>query len=404
MARFRREARAVAALSHPNIVSIHDIGADGPTPFMVMELIPGESLSNVIWREAPLPVDRAARIGHAVALALAFAHDAGIVHRDVKPANIVITTSGLVKVLDFGIARAIAWTPLTEGGSVQGTAEYVSPEQVSGLWLDGRSDIYSLGVVLHEMLAGAPPFRGDTAVAVAYRHLEEQPPPLRTLRPSVPPAFEALVMRCLAKERWSRYQSAAQLAADLRGLVPGSGEPDGPRRAPHGADPAAALLDTPRLPVEPHPSRVARSASRRGRGWRAVVAATVLLAAMAGGAFLLFRLGSPARATRVGPPPLHPPSALRAGAACDGFIKARVELRWLPSSSPLTDGYVVYRADSRTSPFKKIELLPGRLNASFVDRSLNTSATYRYLVRSTAGARQSAGAATALAETPFLCI
>jgi len=148
VARFRREARAVAALSHPGIVSIHDVGSDGATPFMVMELVSGEPLSQVIWREAPLSVERAAGIGEAVGEALAFAHDAGIVHRDVKPGNVMIRANGHVKVLDFGIARALAWTPVTEGGAVQGTAEYVSPEQISGLSLDGRSDVYSLGVVL----------------------------------------------------------------------------------------------------------------------------------------------------------------------------------------------------------------------------------------------------------------
>src|SRR5439155_793442 len=244
----------------------------------------------------------------AVATALAFAHDAGIVHRDVKPGNVMITTSGHVKVLDFGIARALAWTPVTEGGAVQGTAEYVSPEQASGLSLDGRSDIYSLGVVLYEMLTGLPPFRGDTAVAIAYQHLEEQPAPLRSLRPGIPPALEAVVLRCLAKERWSRYQNATDLASDLhryRGGPPAEGRwTDSRDRAPR--------TDTRELVAAPVPSRTARARSRRGHRLRTVAVAVTLAVAIAGGgAYLLIRGGPPAKAKTARPAALFAATSLR---------------------------------------------------------------------------------------------
>jgi tRNA A-37 threonylcarbamoyl transferase component Bud32 len=401
VARFRREARAVAALSHPNIISIHDVGSDGAIPFMVMELVSGEALSQVIWREAPLPIDRAAGVGEAVANALAFAHDAGIVHRDVKPGNVMITTSGHVKVLDFGIARALAWTPVTEGGAVQGTAEYVSPEQASGLSLDGRSDIYSLGVVLYEMLTGLPPFRGDTAVAIAYQHLEEQPTPLRRLRPGVPPALEAVALRCLAKERWSRYQNATDLASDLRRY---RGGPPAEGRSTDSRGPAART-DTRELVAEPVPSRTARAHSRRGHRVRTVALAVAFaVATLGGGGYLLIRGGLPAKAKTARPAVLFAPTGLRAQAECDGFLKGRLSLSWTASRSTSADGYVVSRATSPGGPFEKIALLPGRAARAFVDRHLNTATTYYYEVRATSGSRISPSVAAAQSKTPSICL
>jgi serine/threonine-protein kinase len=399
VARFRREARAVAALTHPNIVAIYDVGMDGPTPFMVTELVAGEPLSTVIWREAPLAVDRAVNIGLAVAEALAFAHDSGIVHRDVKPANVMVTASGHVKVLDFGIARAAHWTPLTEGGSLQGTAEYVSPEQARGLYLDGRSDVYSLGVVLYEMLAGLPPFRGDTDVAVAFQHLEQQPPPLRLARPDTPAAVEAIVTRCLAKKPRDRYQDAATLARDLRKI----GAP-APASIPAPVARRPVEPETPPLPAEAGPSRELRTIARtrkRTKLWALV--AVMVLAVAGGGAFFLLRESPLARASIPRPPVLHGPTALTAKAGCKGLLKAKVALAWLPSSSRFADGYVVYRSTSPDGPFEKVELLPGRFTTSFVDAGLGTGSTYYYRVQATAGIRISASAPQARAETPFLC-
>ncbi|HYX44379.1 MAG TPA: Stk1 family PASTA domain-containing Ser/Thr kinase, partial [Acidimicrobiales bacterium] len=212
--RFRREARAAANLNHPNIVSVYDWGEEGGTYFIVMEYVEGPTLRDVIRGEGPLFANRAAEIGAEIAAALEFAHRRGVIHRDVKPGNVLI--SGMVKVTDFGIARAgDPQESLTQTGAVMGTASYFSPEQAQGLPIDNRSDVYSLGVVLYEMVAGRPPFTGDSPVAIAYQHVREQPVPPSEHNPDVPPAFEAIVMKALAKNRADRYESAEALRADL---------------------------------------------------------------------------------------------------------------------------------------------------------------------------------------------
>src|SRR5204863_3181074 len=175
VARFRREAQAAAALNHPNVVSVYDTGSDDGTHFIVMEYVRGKTLSDVIREDAPLLPERAAEIAQGVAQALAFAHKGGIIHRDVKPGNIMLTPTGDVKVMDFGIARATSSESLTQTATVLGTATYFSPEQAQGEPVDARSDVYSLGIVLYEMLTGRPPFNGDSAVTVAYKHVREQP-------------------------------------------------------------------------------------------------------------------------------------------------------------------------------------------------------------------------------------
>ncbi|MDQ3642011.1 MAG: Stk1 family PASTA domain-containing Ser/Thr kinase [Actinomycetota bacterium] len=213
--RFRREARSAANLNHPNIVSIYDWGEEDGTYFIVMEYVDGLTLRDLIRRQGPLMANRAAEIGADIAGALQFAHVGGVIHRDVKPGNVLITTSQ-VKVTDFGIARAgDPAESLTQAGAVMGTATYFSPEQAQGHVVDPRTDVYSLGVVLYEMVAGRPPFTGDNPVSIAYQHVREEPVPPIELNPDVPPVFEAIVAKAMAKNRANRYSSAEDLRSDL---------------------------------------------------------------------------------------------------------------------------------------------------------------------------------------------
>jgi beta-lactam-binding protein with PASTA domain/tRNA A-37 threonylcarbamoyl transferase component Bud32 len=213
--RFRREAQAAANLNHPNIVAIYDWGQESGTYFIVMEYVEGRSLRDLVRSESPLDPNQAAEITAEIASALAFAHRNGVVHRDVKPGNVLLTRSGNVKVTDFGIARAGASDGLTQTGSVMGTATYFSPEQAQGLPVDGRSDVYSLGVVLYEMVTGGAPFTGDSPVAVAYKHVREDPVGPSQRNADVPRDLEQIIMTALSKDVDQRYQTADDLRADL---------------------------------------------------------------------------------------------------------------------------------------------------------------------------------------------
>jgi eukaryotic-like serine/threonine-protein kinase len=214
--RFRREAQAAANLSHPNIVPVFDWGEDEGTYFIVMELVNGTSLAEMLRGGATISASRTAQIGAQVASALGYAHRTGVVHRDVKPGNILITRDGQVKVTDFGIAQAVSSEDhLAEAGSVMGTATYFSPEQAEGAAVDGRSDVYSLGVVLYEMLVGRPPFVGDSPVDVSAQHVRSAVPPLAQFSSTVPHDLEAIVMEALSKSPENRYQTADEMRADL---------------------------------------------------------------------------------------------------------------------------------------------------------------------------------------------
>ncbi|HWJ96982.1 MAG TPA: protein kinase, partial [Acidimicrobiales bacterium] len=208
VARFRREAQAAANLNHPNIVGVYDWGKERGTYYIVMEYVDGQTVSEILRNEGPIEPKRAAGIAADVAAALGFAHRKGVVHRDVKPGNVLITKAGEVKVADFGIARAMTASSeenLTQTGSVMGTATYFSPEQAQGKPVDARSDLYSLGVVLYEMASGKPPFSADSPVAIAYKHVQEPIPSLAEKVPGIPRDYEAITMRALAKDPDDRY-------------------------------------------------------------------------------------------------------------------------------------------------------------------------------------------------------
>ena len=217
--RFRREAQSVAGLNHPNIVGVYDWGQTGNTYFMAMEFVKGRTLAEVLRRQGRLTARSAASVGGSIANALAYAHRNNVVHRDIKPANILMASNGDIKVVDFGIARALDSAHdggLTQDGAVMGTATYFSPEQAKGDGLDLRSDLYSLGIVLYELVTGKPPFSGESALATAYKQVHDVPTRMKDHAADVPPALEAIVSKCMAKEPTRRYATAEQLRDDLR--------------------------------------------------------------------------------------------------------------------------------------------------------------------------------------------
>ena len=218
--RFRHEAQAAARMAHPTIVRVYDAGeeivrepggAETIVPYIVMEHVEGRLLKDII-ADGPLPLAEAARIGEGILTALEYSHRAGVVHRDIKPGNVMVTSSGQVKVMDFGIARAISDSAATvaQTSSILGTAQYFSPEQARGETVDARTDLYASGVVLFEMLTGRAPFLGESAVAVAYQHVSEAPVAPSTLNPQVPAAMDAVVLHALAKDRFERFQTAVE--------------------------------------------------------------------------------------------------------------------------------------------------------------------------------------------------
>jgi serine/threonine-protein kinase len=251
--RFRREAQNSAALNHPAIVAVYDTGETqteyGPLPYIVMEYVDGRTLRDMVKTQGPLSGKRAMEVMADVSAALDFSHRHGIVHRDVKPANVMITRSGAVKVMDFGIARAVhdGQAAVTQTAAVIGTAQYLSPEQARGEAVDGRSDVYASGCVLFELLTGEPPFTGDSPVAVAYQHVREDPKPPSSLNPKVTPALDAIVLKAMAKGPANRYQSAAEMRADLVRVLSGQ-RPSAPAvMTPE--DRTAVLNQTPRTEV-----------------------------------------------------------------------------------------------------------------------------------------------------------
>jgi beta-lactam-binding protein with PASTA domain/tRNA A-37 threonylcarbamoyl transferase component Bud32 len=237
-ARFRREAQSAASLNHPSIVAVYDTGEDnaGPThvPFIVMEYVDGRTIRDLLRDDRRLLPERALEITDGVLRALDYSHRAGIVHRDIKPGNVMLNRQGEIKVMDFGIARALsdAQATMTQTAQVIGTAQYLSPEQARGERVDARSDLYSVGCLLYELLTGRPPFTGDSPVSIAYQHVRENPIPPTRVDPELPPWADAIVLRAMEKDAADRYQSAAEMRTDIQRAL--SGFPVAPVPMPQG--------------------------------------------------------------------------------------------------------------------------------------------------------------------------
>ena len=278
--RFRREARAVARLSHPNVVTVIDRGDDDGRQYIVFENVEGENLKELIVRSGPLPVRQALELVLAVADGLAFAHEQGLVHRDVKPQNVLLSREGEIKVTDFGIARSLHVDHgMTQTGTVLGTGEYLAPEQASGKPVSPATDVYSLGVVLWELLAGDVPFTGDNFVAVALRHVNEPPPSLRQRRPDVSPRLDAAVERALAKDPARRFPTMAAFAEELGACL---AEPEQPP-----VDDLALTLVTPPVHAPPPLRTGARQPTRSRRRWPVYVLLALVVAGAAFAAVVL---------------------------------------------------------------------------------------------------------------------
>ena len=269
--RFRREARSVAALSHPNIVTVIDRGEHGERQFIVFEYIEGENLKRLIERRGPSPVAAALELAIQIARGLAFAHQQGLVHRDVKPQNVLLNGDGRAKVTDFGIARSMnVQHGMTQTGTVLGTSDYIAPEQAQGQPVDEHTDVYSLGVVLYELLTSEVPFPGENFVAVAMRHINEEPPPVQDKRPDVPLRVDAAVRKAMAKRPEDRFPTMDAFCAELEACL---AELQG----------AGTQLARP---------AVRRKHRPRFSPWPLLVAAVVLAAAVAVGAVLILRNSS----------------------------------------------------------------------------------------------------------------
>jgi tRNA A-37 threonylcarbamoyl transferase component Bud32 len=300
--RFRREARAVAALSHPNIVTVIDRGEHNGRQFIVFEYVAGENLKQLISRRGPAPVTTAIELGIQIARALSFAHQQGLVHRDVKPQNVLLNGEGEAKVTDFGIARSLdVQHGMTQTGTVLGTSDYIAPEQAQGQRVDEQTDVYSLGVVLYELLTSEVPFPGENFVAVAMRHINEEPPSIREKRPDVSPRLEAAIHRAMAKDAAARFATMADFCHELELCL-------------------AEAQGTQVLPAA-QPRRAASSRRRRGLSpWPLILLLVALLAIGAVVAALLIHgNGSASETTTSGGAGGGAAPHLRAVAADDRF-------------------------------------------------------------------------------------
>ncbi|HEY1126850.1 MAG TPA: Stk1 family PASTA domain-containing Ser/Thr kinase, partial [Actinomycetota bacterium] len=282
--RFRREAQAAASLNHPNLVSVYDTGTDDGVHFIVMEFVEAKTLADYLAGGGRIMPERSIEIAEAVCDALSVAHAHGIIHRDIKPANIMITSKGDVKVTDFGIARVISGADtLAQTAAVLGTASYLSPEQAQSQPVDQRSDIYSLGVALYEMVTGRPPFSGDSPVMVASKHVLEQPTPPSKLNADVSPELEAVIMKAMAKNPDNRYQDADEMKADLERARLGQGVQATPLLPESARTQRIAPAGPPTAVLPP----AAPEDGGRRRWWIPALIILLILAVLGGGLYLL---------------------------------------------------------------------------------------------------------------------
>ncbi len=361
--RFRREAQNAAALNHPAIVAVYDTGeapsSDVPLPYIVMEYVAGRTLRDIVKTDGPMDPYRVCEVLADVCAALDFSHRHGIIHRDVKPANVMITPAGAVKVMDFGIARALsdAQPAVTQTAAVIGTAQYLSPEQARGESVDARSDVYATGCVLFELLTGRPPFTGDSPVAIAYQHVREDPPTPSSVNPRVPPELDAITMKALAKNPSNRYQSADEMREDLYRVLTGErpGAPMVMTPEEHteymtGSQPAVAPGGDADEVDEFTAWQAEQSEARRRRGRRRAigfVSVLVLLAALAGVYFLF----SPSANTVAVPSVVGQPQATALQTLSTAGLRPTV----VPVASPPQQvGQVV-----TTNPSSGIDVPPG---------------------------------------------
>nr|MBA3339027.1 Stk1 family PASTA domain-containing Ser/Thr kinase [Geodermatophilaceae bacterium] len=366
-ARFRREAQAAASLNHPAIVAVYDTGEDsvaaGDVPYIVMEYVEGRTLRDVLKGEGVMEVKAAMSFAADICAALDFSHRNGIVHRDVKPGNVMITPSGAVKVMDFGIARAVSDSSatMTSTAAVIGTAQYLSPEQARGESVDARSDVYSAGCLLFELVTGSPPFTGDSPVAVAYQHVREDPRPPSTINPAVPASLDAIVLKAMSKNPANRYQSAAEMRTDLLRAVAGQRVEATPVMsdsdrtamiAPATGTRYRALPVPAPMPARDDPDDDEQRRRRRRTGFVVLALALLALAGAAVGLFLVL--------TKDDPPPAPAPNAVSVPALVDLTEQAA---RGAIASAGLTVGEVTQIASEAAAEGLVVEQSPAA-NAS----------------------------------------
>ncbi len=347
--RFRREAQSAARLNHPNLVSVYDTGTDDGIHFIVMEYVDAKTLADYLAGGGRIMPERAIEIAEAVCDALSMAHAHGIIHRDIKPANIMITSKGDVKVTDFGIARVISGADtIAQTAAVLGTASYLSPEQAQSQPVDQRSDIYSLGVVLYEMVTGRPPFSGDSPVMVASKHVLEQPTPPSKSNPDVSPGIEAVIMKALSKNPDNRYQDAEEIRADLERARLGQPVQATPLLPESARTQVIAPSGPPTAVLPP----VGPEDGERRRWWIPALIVLLILAVLGGGLYLL---ASSLLSTNAAPVKVPGVVGSREDAARRDLIEAGFRVNSVPrvTSNPSDVGIVIEQSPTAGTLLEK---------------------------------------------------